>query len=392
MLKVFFWLFLLIIIYAYFGYTLVLLMFASLKKLITRKRKEIEAPGHEPPVTLIIPAYNEIEYIDRKVRNTQALNYPKDKLEIIWITDGSDDGTAEALRNYPEIKVFHEVERKGKIHAMNRGLKLVKNPIVIFTDANTMLNPEAVKEIVKCFMNPKVGCVAGEKRIRRSLKEKAVDAGEGLYWRYESYIKRLESETGSVMGAAGELFAIRRELYHEVAADTILDDFTISLQIAQQGYEIKYLPGAWGTETSSVSITEELKRKIRIAAGGMQAMIRMPSLLNPFKHGLLSFKYISHKVLRWVLVPVSIILVLLLNLIIVFLYGYNSPFFIAMLILQCVFYLSAFIGALLKNVRLGFGAFFVPYYLFMMNFAVFIGCIRYFTGNYAVTWQKVKRS
>jgi len=390
MLIILFWIFLGIIAYAYAGYTLVMLVLAGIHRLFAIKMKATKI-HYEPPVTLFIPAYNEADYVGKKMLNTLALKYPKDKLKIIWITDGSTDGSIEQLGRYEGISVFHEQERRGKIHAMNRGIKLADTPIVIFTDANTMLNPEAIREMVLYFSDPQVGCVAGEKRISEAQREKAVGAGEGLYWKYESMIKWLESETGSAVGAVGELFAIRRELYEEVAEDTLLDDFTISLRIASKGYHIKYAPQAWGVETASISVSEEMKRKVRIATGGMQTLFRLAVLLNPFRHGLLSFKYISHKVLRWCLVPVCFPMVLLLNAAILFLPA-PPDFYTVFFILQCLFYLLAAAGGILNNVKLRFKAVFAPYYLLVMNYAILVGVYNFITGNYTVNWQKAKRS
>ncbi|HJZ40509.1 MAG TPA: glycosyltransferase family 2 protein [Bacteroidales bacterium] len=388
-LKVLFWVLLCTVVYAYLGYTLLLILLAMIRRatLITKTR---DSNPDTPRVTLIIPAYNEAECITGKVNNTLALDYPKDKLKVMWITDGSTDNSIDLLGGYAGIIVMHESERRGKIHAMNRGIKMTDTPLVVFTDANTMLNPEAIRELVKCFSNSRVGCVTGEKRISASGKEKAVGAGEGLYWKYESFVKSLESETGSVMGAVGELFAIRRELYEEVPEDTLLDDLTISLQIAWQGYYIKYAPHAWGTETASFSISEELKRKVRIAAGGLQLLRRMSSLLNPLRYGLLSVKFISHKVLRWTVVPFSFPLLMLLNIAILFDPG-AGILYMALFLLQCLYYLLVVVGALLKNVKLTLKAIFAPYYLFIMNYAVIKGFFHFVLGKYSVNWQKVKR-
>ena len=385
-----FWVFLGTIAYAYFGYTLIMLVLAAIHRLLAINRKKTDVQ-YEPPVTLFIPAYNEADYVGPKMLNTLALKYPKDKLKIIWITDGSTDESLEKLGRYEGIDVFHNRERRGKIHAMNRGIKFTDTSIVIFTDANTMLNPEAIREMVHFFSDQQVGCVAGEKRITESQREKAVGAGEGLYWKYESMIKWLESETGSAVGAVGELFAIRRELYEEVPEDTLLDDFTISLRIAVKGYYIKYAPQAWGIETASISVSEEMKRKVRIATGGMQTLFRLTSLLNPFRHGLLSFKYVSHKVLRWCLVPFCFPIVLLLNAAILLLP--DSPdFYTVFFFLQCLFYLLAIAGGVLNNVKLRFKVIFAPYYLLVMNYAILVGVYNFITGNYSVNWQKAKRS
>lgn len=390
MLQALFWILLIIILYAYIGYALILWISVRFFRLV-RKRGEAPQGGFEPPVTLLIPAFNESEYVGAKAENILELNYPVEKLHILWVTDGSSDHTDALLARFPQFKVMHEDERRGKIHAMNRGMKQVSTPLVVFTDANTMLNPDAIREIVRHFADEKTGCVAGEKRIHHSGSQKAVAAGEGLYWQYESWIKRLESETASVMGAAGELFAVRTALYEPVQEDTLLDDFTISMQILQQGYRIQYAPGAWGTESASLNITEELKRKSRIAAGGIQALSRMTGLLNPFRYGLVSWMYISHKVLRWTIVPAAFPLVLGLNLLIILQEGHPRLFDLLML-LQGLYYMLVLAGRLLHNVRLRFRIGFVPYYLFIMNYSIIKGLVLFVSGKYSVNWQKVKRS
>jgi len=390
-LQLLFWIFLGLIGYAYLGYTLVLLLLAGIRKIIYRSKDSATSGNLAPPVTLFIPAYNELNCIEAKVANTAALNYPANLLKVVWITDGSDDGSVERLRYIDGITVLHAQERRGKIHAMNRAIALTDTPIIVFTDANTMLNPAAIHELVKRFADEKTGCVAGEKRISAAGREKAVSAGEGLYWKYESFVKWLESETGSAVGAVGELFALRRELYTAVKEDTLLDDFTISLTIAAKGYRIRYAPGAWGTETASVSIAEEMKRKIRIATGGFQTLFRMKGLLNPFRHGLLTFKYFSHKVLRWTLVPVSFPLVLLLNAAIMLVPG-HAIVYTTLFIMQCIYYLIVMAGAMLHQTKPGLKVIFAPYYLLVINYAVLTGMFRYFSGRYSVNWQKVKRS
>jgi cellulose synthase/poly-beta-1,6-N-acetylglucosamine synthase-like glycosyltransferase len=390
MLKILFWMFLAVILYAYIGYTLLLLVLSGVRKVYSKSIESLPREP-EPEVTLIIPAYNEADCVAAKVRNSFELQYPREKMKILWVTDGSTDDTVELLRKYPGITVIHESERKGKIHAMNRCMKTISTPLVVFTDANTLLNPEALHEITRLFSDKRTGCVTGEKRIYSSDMQKAVDAGEGLYWAYESWIKRLESETGSAMGAVGELFAIRSDMYHPVKEDTLLDDFTLSMQILQRGYRIRYAPKAWGTETASVSIREEMKRKTRIAAGGMQALTRMASLLNPFRFGRITLMYFSHKVLRWTLVPVGFPLLFVLNFLLVIEPGIGKTY-IVLFILQCLYYLLVLAGGVLHNVRLRFRALFVPYYLFIMNYAIMKGFVQFITGHYSVNWQKVRRS
>lgn len=388
--RLLFWILLFIIIYAYLGYTLILLIIVFFKKLLTNQ-KPLSTDDSEPEVTLLVAAYNEKDCIEKKIRNSLELNYPKDKLKLVWVTDGSDDGTPQKLRQYKDVTVLHEEVRKGKINAMNRAVRYIKTPIIIFSDANTNLNRNSVREITNIFRDNSVGCVAGEKRIITLKKEKAVGAGEGIYWQYESVIKSLESQLNSVMGAAGELFAIRTELYDDVKEDTILDDFTISLEIAKKGYKIKYAPDAFASESGSLSIKEELKRKFRIASGGLQTLFRMTEILNVFKYGMLSFQYFSHKVLRWTLVPFSFILIFLLNFIIVFTQEINSDLYLYFLYVQLFFYGLILIGGLLSNMKIRMKILFVPYYMFIMNYAMINGIFRYISGSHSVKWEKSKR-
>jgi cellulose synthase/poly-beta-1,6-N-acetylglucosamine synthase-like glycosyltransferase len=388
-LKLLFWIFLFIIVYTYLVYTILLLVFTVIKLLIIKRQPYSE--DYEPDVTLFIPAYNEINCIEQKIRNSFQLDYPPEKIRFLWVTDGSNDGSPELLKQYKNVEVLHQDKRQGKINAMNRGMKYIKSPIVIFSDANTDLNKEAIREIVRLFSNRRVGCVAGEKRIYVEEKEKAVSAGEGIYWLYESFIKRIESSLGSALGAVGELFAIRTELYNEVEEDTILDDFIISMRVAKEGKLIKYAPNAYACERASFSIREELKRKIRIASGGFQALKRIPGLLNIFKHGLLSLQFFSHKVLRWTLVPLSFIIVLVANVLITLLHPYAGRFYMITLIIQIVFYFFALLGSLLKDYRIRLKFLFIPYYLFVMNYSIIIGMYRYFTQKQSAIWEKAKR-
>ena len=230
-----FWILLFIVFYTYIGYGILLFILVKIMKLSGRGKEERQT-GYEPDVTLFIAAYNEKDFVAGKVKNSLELDYPKEKLHMVWVTDGSDDGTPDVLKQYPGVEVHHLPERSGKIGAMNRGMKFVKTPVVVFCDANTMLGRESIRRIVYLFSNPKVGCVSGEKRIFSKEKDSAAGAGEGLYWKYESTLKKWDAELYSVVGAAGELFAIRTELYQEVERDTLLDDFIISLRVAQKGY------------------------------------------------------------------------------------------------------------------------------------------------------------
>jgi cellulose synthase/poly-beta-1,6-N-acetylglucosamine synthase-like glycosyltransferase len=331
--------------------------------------------------------------VEAKMKNSLELDYPKEKLNIVWVTDGSDDGTPDLINQYSNSTVYHLPERNGKISAMNRGIQFVKTPIVIFSDANTLLGKESVKRIVTLFGNPKVGCVSGEKRIINKESDVASGAGEGLYWKYESALKKWDAELYSVVGAAGELFAIRTELYRHVENDTLLDDFIISLRVAQDGYVIQYDPEAYAIETASANVKEELKRKIRISAGGIQSVVRLRSLLNVFKYGTLSFQYISHRVLRWTLTPLCLLLLIPVLTVLAYFEGFMSFGVYATLFwLQLLFYLSALTGWFLENRSTRVKILFIPYYFFIMNLSVVLGFLRYLKKSQSVNWERAQRA
>ena len=388
MLSCLFWILFLSIIYVYIGYTLLLIILVGLKKIFVSNFKT--DLSYEPEVAIFIAAYNEIDIVEEKVKNLHELDYPLSKLKFYWVTDGSNDGSVEALSKFPDMIVLHESERKGKIGAMNRGMKEIESPITIFCDANSMLTNNSVKEIVHFFANPKVGCVAGEKQIRKHQSDIAVSSGEGFYWKYESFIKKLESIIGSTVGAAGELFAIRTELFREVEMDTLLDDFVISLRIAENGYKLKYSPKAVAIESGSASIADELKRKVRIAAGGFQTLSRLTKLLNPVQCKFLAIQYWSHKVLRWTIVPMALVLLLPLNIYLFF--ASENSVYSTMLILQLFFYFLALIGFTYRNQTTKLKFFFTPYYLVVMNIALIMGFVKYIKGQQSVNWEKAKRS
>jgi cellulose synthase/poly-beta-1,6-N-acetylglucosamine synthase-like glycosyltransferase len=391
---VLFWTLLFLIFYTYAGYALVLWFLVLLKKLFLPGNVLSFQNDFEPNICLFVTAFNEKDYIAQKVANSFSLNYPTEKIQYLWVTDGSNDETLDLLKKYDGLELHHQEERRGKMHAMNRGMKYVKAPIVIFSDTNTILGTESIREIVRCFSNPKVGCVAGEKRIVEHTTEAAAGAGEGLYWKLESWIKRKDWELNSAVGAVGELFAIRTELFEEVEIDTLLDDFMISLRIAQKGYKIAYAPNAYAEETASLNVTEELKRKIRIAAGGIQTIFRLKALLNPFKNGILSWQYFSHKVLRWSLAPLSLFMLVFVNILLVYLQKdwTIGNLYAVFLYLQFLCYLVAMLGWYFENQRIRVKLFFVPYYFMIINYASVCGIFRYFKGQQSVNWEKSKRA
>lgn len=392
--KALFWISLGLVFYTHLGYGLLLWLLNAAKKRLRNAPILNREEAGLPHVTFIVAAYNEEAWIGEKIENSLQLNYPPEKLRLWFVTDGSNDSTPEIVKQYrklhPErIQLFHQPERRGKIAAVERVMAQVQTPITVFSDANTAINSDAIKNIVSHYRDEKVGAVAGEKRIHMDAEEEATAAGEGIYWKYESILKRLDHEFHSTIGAAGELFSIRTELYRPVEPDTLIEDFVMTMRIAMRGYKIAYEPGAFAVENGSASVKEELKRKVRIAAGALQAIYRLRELLNPFKYGRLSFQYFSHRVLRWTLAPLALPVILGTNIILA---STGEPLYQVLLGLQLTFYLLALIGWLLENKKVRIKALFIPYYFLVMNYAMFAGAIRLLKGQQSVLWEKAARA
>ena len=373
-----FWLCLAIVVYTDVGYGLILYLLVFIKRLAIKAKPLADITDDcLPEVTLMVCAYNEEDIISEKMSNIHSLDYPADRLHLVWVTDGSTDNTNSILSAYPDVKIVFSPERRGKSAALKHGIKEVSTEIVMMTDANTMLNPGAVREIVRLMQTPKVGCVSGEKKVMAKSDSDKAAQGEGLYWKYESTLKRLDSELYSAMGAAGELCVIRRQLMTDIPDDTLLDDFVISMEIVRMGYKIAYTSKAFAMEYGSADLHEESKRKRRIAAGGLQSSWRLRSLMNPLRHPVVAFQFVSHRVLRWTITPVCLFALIPLNTILVL--SGEGIIYTIIWILQILFYASALAGMKISK------------YFVFMNLNVFRG-MAYLINNTSGTWEKAKRA
>lgn len=383
-----FWIGLAIVVYTYIGYGFLLYILVKVKRLF---KKQVFLPNNTffPTVSILIAAYNEEDLIEQKIINTLQLHYPKEKVQIIVITDGSTDSTVSKVRNFTDVVLLHKDLRSGKMAAIKRAIPYINGDVLLFTDANTFLNQLAVTELVKHYQNVQVGAVAGEKRIMVEDFADASSAGEGFYWKYESFLKKCDYELYSNVGAAGELFSIRTKLYEPVEADTIIDDHMIAMRIAEKGYIIAYEPNAYAMETASANVKEELKRKIRIAAGGIQSIIRLRKAANPFRNPVLTFQYLSHRVLRWTLTPLLLPIIFILNAVIV--YEGGTLLYQFLFLSQCAFYVSAFFGFYFERKNIRVKVLFVPFYFCMMNYAVIAGLVRYVRKAQNAAWEKSVR-
>ena len=391
-LKILFWAMLLIVFYTYIGYGILLYIIIQLKRLFAGKPREAVLPADSelPTMTLMICAYNEEDVGAEKMENTLALDYPRDKFRIMWVTDGSNDGTNELLKAYPEVDIVFSPERRGKTAALKHGLRELQTRYVAFTDANTMINKGALKEIARLFTDPTVGCVSGEKRVVAKREGEMAAEGEGLYWKYESTLKRWDSELYSAMGAAGELYAIDPKLVHNVPDEALLDDFMMSMYIVDEGHRIAYTKEAYAQEYGSANIFEESKRKRRIAAGGLQSIWWLRRMLNPLRQPLVAFQYISHRVLRWSLTPVAMVILLGVNIALVAINA--GTFYTIALILQLLFYLMAIAGWLMAKHGRRNKLLYTAYYFVFMNINVFRGMVYLRNHGKSGAWEKAKRS
>ncbi|WP_281615290.1 glycosyltransferase family 2 protein [Flammeovirga sp. SubArs3] len=388
----FFWTSLFVVVYSIIGYPIVLYALVLIKRTFgTSKTLTLDKIEFTEKVAVVIPCYNESDIIEEKVYNTLSLDYPKELLKIYVVADGSTDNTSKVIQNLQnngiDIHYFYDKKRAGKSAAINRVINKVKEEITVCTDANTLLNRMAIKEIIKNFKDKKVGCVCGEKRVLQEAGDVA-SSGEGAYWKYESFLKKLDAELTSVMGGAGELIAFRTNVYPQIPKKIILDDFYLSMKILLQGYKVAYEPKAFASEKASVSVREEMKRKIRIAAGGFQIIFTLLPLFNIFKRGMVTFQYVSHRVLRWLFVPFALPLIYIANF---YLMVFVNPLYSLLFLGQTLMYTIAFIIHSIKRKTKPYKVFMLPYYYAIMNYCALLGFFRYLSGTQSSVWDKAIR-
>ncbi|RLC41193.1 MAG: hypothetical protein DRH49_05835 [Candidatus Coatesbacteria bacterium] len=371
-----FWFSLVILLMGYVIYPVFMIMVSHL---VPEKRYKT---GRLPSVSIIIPAYNEEEVIRRKIDNTLSLDYPEEKVEIIIVSDASEDGTDDIVKEYVSDRLIlvRQEERQGKLEALNRGAGVASGEVLVFTDANTIVERDALEKLVLPFVDPRVGAVAGEQIIS---KEGGAAKGEGLYWRLEGKLKEAESRLGSVIGADGSMYSIRKELYPNFRAKAIvMDDFIISTSVITRGYKLEYAPDAHSYEGASKNMWIEFRRKARIFAGSAGSIsLVLKLLLKPFV-----FKLILHKFIRW-FSPFLLITLFISN---IFLISYGL-FYKAIFVAQCIFYGLSIIGLAIElsgmpHSRLTY----FPLYFTMTNVAEVYGLIGMIAGRYKPAWKKLR--
>lgn len=377
-----FWISLFFLFYTYLGYGLLLLLANAL-----RRQKPLNSEAVCPAVTFVVPVYNEEAVIQQKIENTLALAYPAEKLFFVFVADGCTDNTTKIIARYPQLQLLQSPVRQGKAAAVNRAVQTVQTPVVVLSDANTLVHPQSLLKMTRHYARKNIGGVSGEKRIL-SQGASAVGFGERLYWRYESVLKRANGDFYTLVGAAGELFSFRTRLFRPMAADTILDDFVLSATVCLRGYRFVYEKEAYGVEAASASLGEEKKRKVRISAGCYQALVRMPALLNAFRHPRLAFQYLSHRVLRWVVCPLALPLLLLSNVQLAVAAGGIYRYTLG---LQTLFYAAACLGRLLPPGRSFLRPLLVPSYFVFMVLSQYAGLVRFVLQRQSALWEKAVR-
>jgi cellulose synthase/poly-beta-1,6-N-acetylglucosamine synthase-like glycosyltransferase len=324
------------------------------------------------------------------VREALSIDYPPGRLRVIVVTDGSDDGTADIVSRIPGVLHLHERDRRGKSAAINHAMAHADEAeIVCFSDANTRVAPDALLKMVERLSDPSVGAVSGEKRVWR--EEGSPVSGESAYWRYESFMKALDAGMHSAVGAAGELFCVRKSLLGPIPEDTLLDDLHISLKVCLMGYRIAYEPAAVAEEPPSVSFHDELQRKVRIAAGAFQSLERFRRILLPWPRPVLTFQFVSRRLFRWVVCPLAIPCLFFSNLLMLTSVPV-SQFYIATLAGQAFFHALAVIGWMRARKGLATPAFLhLPFYFDLMHACMWMGFLRYLRGSQSVAWHRARR-
>jgi cellulose synthase/poly-beta-1,6-N-acetylglucosamine synthase-like glycosyltransferase len=387
-----FWLSVALIIYAYAGYPLLIFLFARFGKPLKHSYK------FQPTISLIFAANNEERMIGRKLKNCLSLDYPRNKLQIIVADDGSTDATAKIVKEYANqgIELFSFPQRRGKLSALNDAVKSAWGEVLLFSDADNFYPPNVLIETAKCFADPSVGAVSGGRDV---VGAGPLGKAEGLYWKYEEFIKTNETRLGNCIGVAGDLLAVRKSLFTPPPANIINDDFYMALSVIKKGYRVVYAPEARSSHPVAAAEQGEIERRARMIAGRYQAMFLSWQLL-PFSNPVAVWQIISHKFLR-PLVPFAMILAFVTNFLVLFvapgtsvpaLLFLSAPYGNIIFIGQIIFYLLAAAGIKYRAGGIFGHILYLPTFLVNSNLAALIGLYRYVGSRQTVLWSKSVRS
>lgn len=391
MVETIFWFALFLVVYTYFIYPVILVVLNLFLS------KPIDKEDITPSVSLIITAYNEEKNIRKKIEDTLNLDYPENKLEIIIASDCSTDKTDEIVKEYEAegVRLIRLQERRGKTAAQNKAVQNAIGEILIFSDATTIYENDVIKKLVRNYNDASVGCISGD-IIFKDEGDVSVGRGGALYWRYESKIKQLESSIGSILGASGCIYSMRKCLYtpykEELISDFISpmqivinsnvdDDFLTPMKIYIKGVRSVMEPEAISYEKASRSNSEEFRMRSRVITRAITGIVYLKEIVNPFKYFTFSFQLISHKIIRW-LVPCFLIIIFVSNLFLL-----ESELYYIFLKIQLLFYIFAFLGFAIDKLKLPkIIVFFIPYYFCFINLAALYGITKYVIGKRDSLW------
>jgi len=376
---VLFWLMVILIFYTYLGYPLFILLISLF---VNRK---VARGNIEPRVTFLITSYNEEKSIREKIENTLSLDYPKEKIEVLVVSDGSSDNTDNIVREFQNrgVRLFRVEGRVGKTEAQNQAVKTAAGEIIIFSDSTTKYDKSAIRNIIRNYADPTVGAVSGRYRYF-DVERTQTGTGAIAFWDYENFIKMLQTQISTITGCCGCIYSVKKTLYVNLPRD-IISDLIEPLKILEKGYRIVFEPEALAYETTCQKSKEEFKMRVRVISRGMQGILFMRHLLNPFKFGFISFQLISHKVLRW-LIPIFLLIVYITNIALID----KGLLYMVVFMLQTLFYLFALIGLLLDFLTKKINIFSIPLYFCVVNTASAVALMRTVMRKKSITWQTVR--
>jgi len=365
------------VFFVYAGYPILL----ALAGLVLDRR--VARADHVPTLTLIIAAYNEQRCIAERLENALASDYPAEALEIIVASDGSTDATNAIVESYARRGVrLLALPRRGKVFALNDAVRHARGDVLVFSDANTDVEPQAIRALARNFADPRVGGVVGNTGYRLETGSESASQGESLYWRYDTFLKEMESRTGSVVSAHGGLYAIRRHLYEPPADAAVTDDFMISTGVVAQGFRLVFEPGARGWEAPVPKSSREFQRRVRLMTRGIRGVAQRARLLDPRRYGFYSGVLLTHKVLRR-LVPVGLVLLFICTAILS-----GSPFYRSLLLAQGGFYSLALVGFLTRSTPVGrLRLLYVPFFFCLANAAALVAIVNFLRGQRISRWE-----
>ncbi len=348
-------------------------------------RRPVRRDDITPRVSVIIAAYNEELDIEAKLKNTLELDYPRGRMEIIVASDCSTDRTDKIVRGFSAQGVIlrRQPERRGKTVAQNRAAKTASGEILVFSDATTMYEPDAIRKIVRSFADPEVGCVAGQ-LIYADASSSAVGRGCRSYWGYEKFLRRCESDVGSLVGVSGCLYAVRRICHAQLPSDMI-DDFAIAAEIHLRGLRVVYEPEAIAVEDTNRRARDEFRMRVRVVKQTLSALNRYRHTLNPFRHRTFAFQIIAHKAMRYA-IPFLLITALAAS----GLAGDSGDWLRFAFLGQSALYGAAIVGFIGERLKIKLGPLAIPYYFVLVNAASLVAFLKFLRGETYVTWEPVR--